>query len=109
MMLMEFLILLVFVMIFFSLIKLKSTFYQGRDVLAKILLGINLILLAILCLSAGFGPLLLFFLCWVGIALGSYGVYRKLHPKSGIIGACFCLFFSAVFVYLQLYLFNFNF
>jgi len=108
-MLIEFIGLIIFVLIFFKLIGTDQTFFENKLRMVQIELGVTLFLSVFLFWSAGFTWLLLFFLFWAGVATGSYFIYVKYNQKIGFIGSSFCLFFTIVYFYFELFLLNFNF
>ena len=108
-MLIELLVMAVFVFVFFRLIRADQRFFENRLRWVQVELGVTLFLSIFLFVSAGFSFLLLFFLFWALVSVASYVIYLKVNPKLGFIGSSFCLYFTLMFVYLELFLLNFNF
>ena len=99
---------ILFVGLFFWLIEKEATFFENKLKIVQIELGSILFLTVFLFISAGFNLLFGFFLVWLLLAVGCYLVYIKRHKKIGFIGVSFCLYFTVVFIYLELFLLNFN-
>jgi len=104
----EWLMLVVFVALFYWLIKMKPTFFANKIRLVQVELAVTLVLSVFLFISAGFNLLFIYVLFWVMLALGSYVVYQKYNEKMGFIGLSFCLYFTLIFIYLEFYLLNFS-
>lgn len=99
---------ILFIGLFFWLVNKEAIFFENKLRIVQIELGLILFFTIFLFISSGFNLLFGFFLLWVLFAIGCYFIYQKFHQKIGFIGISFCLFFTVVFLYLELFLLNFD-
>lgn len=99
----------IFVVVFFWMIRKNGAFFENKLRFVQVGLGLTLFLSIFLFISADSILLFLFFLFWALVAVGSFLAYQKYSAKIGFVGLSFCLFFTGIFVYLELFLLNFDF
>lgn len=102
-------LLVIFVVVFFVLIRLDRGRFSGLLRVAQVFLGAIMLGLLALLLDSRLGFLTLFYL-FFGAASGmSYFLFLKHSKKVGFIGLAFCLVFVGIFLYLHFVLLNFDF
>lgn len=101
-------ILLIFIVLFFMLFVLKEPFFKNKKLWLRIDLGIIFIITLIQIIISGLGLTTAFILFWVAASCLFYYVYNKYNQKVGFIMVNFSLFFSVVFLFLQVWIFGIN-
>jgi len=102
-------LLMVFVVVFFTLIRMGKNRFAKLLRLSQVFLGTIVWGLLALIFDGRFGALTFFYLFFGALAGTSYFLFLKGSEKVGFIGLSFCLVFVGLFVYLHFVLLNFNF